>query len=908
MKISYPINDPHTLSVEEVLHSFQTNVETGLSSAEATSRTKEFGANVYQAQKQKSVWLVLLEQFKSPIVYLLVVGILVSVYFKDYVEAIAIGVVILVNALIGFLMEMQARSSMDALKKMDVILTKVIRHGKVVEISSEKITVGDVVFLEAGDIIPGDGRLVETNQFQCDESSLTGESLPSEKNIDQLPKETALGDQHNMVFKGASVMNGNAKAVITGIAQHTQLGTITSLVENEKEKPTHLDEKLASLSKKLIWITLVMTTIFAITGIIQGKAWVLIIETSIALAVAAFPEGLPIVATIALAYGMLLMAKRKAIVKKLSSVETLGSTNVILTDKTGTLTENKIYVETFSFPEGELQVKIADNVLTFSIKIEKSQENFDKLRLVGALCNNASVDAKEKKETGDPVEIALLHLANASVSSDLVRPEVSTKSGADLLSDPLTSYERIGEVPFNSDTKIMGTLHKSPNGQFVAAKGSVEDLLIKCTKTQSGSAINELNKEARKTILSESEKMAANGLRVLAFAYKEGEFNQDDYMNDLVYIGMIGFLDPPRMDIKGAIHSCRNAGIKIVMITGDHPMTALNIAKKVGLADETEQNVITGKDLPATDALSKEWKERILSTVVFARTTPKQKLEIADIYQKAGNIVAMTGDGVNDAPALKKADVGIAMGLRGTQVAKETASIILKDDSFTSIAEAVAHGREIFQNIQKFVIYLVSCNLSEILIITTLGFIAPASTLLPLQILFLNMVTDVFPALALGVGKGDTTVMDKPPRDPKEDIVTNKNWLTIGLYAVAITVSVILAVFYCKFYINAEHNVLNNVAFVTLAFAQLFHVFNMSSPQSGLFANEVTKNKFVWFAILICTALLALVYVIPQTKTALHLYSIPSQAWVVCLIASLLPLMIGQLYKVFASLQISAEE
>ena len=884
MKISYPINDPHTLSVEEVLQSFQTSKETGLSSSEANNRTKEFGENVYQTQKQKSIWLVLLEQFKSPIVYLLVVGILVSIYFKDYIEAIAIGVVILVNALIGFLMEMQARSSMNALKEMDIILTKVIRHGKAVEISSEKITVGDVVFLEAGDIIPGDGRLVETNQFQCDESSLTGESLPSEKNIDQLPKETALGDRHNMVFKGASVLNGNAKAVITGIAQHTQLGTITSLVENEKEKPTHLDKKLASLSKKLIWITLVMTAIFAITGIIQGKAWVLIIETSIALAVAAFPEGLPIVSTVALAYGMLLMAKRNAIVKKLSSVETLGSTNVILTDKTGTLTENKIYVETFSFPVEVLQVKIVKDVLTFDNgKIEKSQENFDKLRLVGALCNNALVDAKEKKETGDPVEIALLHLANASGQS---------------ASELKGQFERIGEVPFNSETKIMGTLHKGPNGQFVAAKGSVEDLLTKCTKTQSGSAISELNEESRKTILAESEKMAANGLRVLAFAYKEGEVNQDDYVNDLVYIGMIGFLDPPRMDIKGAILSCRNAGIKIVMITGDHPMTALNIAKKVGLADETEQNVITGKDLPATDALSKEWKKRILSTVVFARTTPKQKLDIADIYQKAGNIVAMTGDGVNDAPALKKADVGIAMGLRGTQVAKETASIILKDDSFTSIAEAVAHGREIFQNIQKFVIYLVSCNLSEILIITTLGFIAPASTLLPLQILFLNMVTDVFPALALGVGTGDKTVMNKPPRDPKKDIVTNKNWLIIGLYAVAMTLSVIVAVFYCKLYISAEHNVLNNVAFVTLALAQLFHVFNMSSPESGLLANEVTKNKFVWFALLICTVLIALMYIIPQTKTALHLHIIPTKAWIVCLLASLFPLVIGQLYKI----------
>jgi P-type Ca2+ transporter type 2C len=880
MKSTFPTNDSHTLSVDEVVHAFQTNAETGLNTTEANNRTVKYGTNVYQAQKQKSVWLVLLKQFKSPIVYLLVFGALVSVYFKEYIESVSIVVVIVTNALIGFWMEMQARSSMNALKKMDVIHSKVFRHGKLVEIASEKITLGDVVVLEAGDIIPGDGRLIETNQFQCDESSLTGESLPSEKNTEQLPKDTPLADQHNMVFKGTSVMNGNAKAVITGIATNTQLGTITSLVENEKEKPTHLDKKLNALSKKLIWITLIMTSIFAFTGIMQGKTWLLIIETSIALAVAAFPEGLPIVSTVALAYGMVLMAKRNVIVKKLSSVETLGSTSVILTDKTGTLTKNKIHVDTLSFPEETRKVQIEDHVLTFENgEIEKSKENFDKMILIGALCNNASVDAKE--ESGDPIEIALLHLANAKSSIELQN-----------------QYERIGEMPFNSITKMMGTLHKSAKGQLVVAKGSVEDLLKRCTKIQLTTSISELDEETRKTILSVSEKMASEGLRVLAFAYKEGEVNQEDYLNELVYVGMIGFLDPPRMDIKAAIQSCRNAGIKIVMITGDHPLTALNIAKRVGLADKTEQNVITGKELPAPESLSVEWKEKILACVVFARTTPKQKLDIADVFQKAGHIVAMTGDGINDAPALKKADVGIAMGLRGTQVAKETASIILKDDSFTSIAEAVAHGREIFQNIQKFVIYLVSCNLSEILIITSLGYLVPISTLLPLQILFLNMVTDVFPALALGVGEGDKTVMLRPPRDPEKNIVTNKSWVIIGVYAIAMTLSVILAVLYCKQYISAEHNVLNNVAFITLALAQLFHVFNMSSFQSGMLANEVTKNKYVWIALLICVGLIVLVYLIPTTRIALHLYILPVDAWIVCLVASLFTLFLGQLYKI----------
>jgi Ca2+-transporting ATPase len=887
MKIKYPLAFPHTFSVEEILHEFKADATIGISRTEAAKRAIEFGSNVYQAQKQKSILLMIILQFKSPIVYLLLFAVVITLYFQNYIEAIAILVVILVNALIGFLMEMQALHSMNALKEMDIILSKVIRDGKIKEIPSENIVPGDVISLEAGDVIPGDAHLIECNQLQCDESSLTGESLPSEKNTEKLPKDTALGDQFNMVFKGTSVTNGNGKAVVTGTAKHTQLGTITSLVENSKEKETPLDKKIRVLSRKLIWITLIMTTIFAITGFVQGKDWILILETSIALAVAAFPEGLPVVATVALSYGMLLMSKRNAIVKKLSAVETLGSTNVILTDKTGTLTENKIYVDTFSFPEEKVRGNIKDNALSFDKgNLEKSEEAFQKLRLIGALCNNTTSKKSDDKAalTGDPIEIALIHLTNASGAA---------------AEELKLQYERIGEIPFSSETKIMATLHKSSNGNFVAAKGSVEHLLEKCSKLQTGTTTKELSAEEKTIILSESEKMAADGLRVLAFAFREeAKIDTNNYLNSLVYVGMIGFLDPPRLDIKEAILTCRKAGIKIVMITGDHPLTALNIAKKVGLVDEDEQNVITGMDIPPMESLSDEWIKKILSTAVFARTTPKQKLEIVAVYQKEGNIVAMTGDGVNDAPALKRADIGIAMGLRGTQVAKETASIVLKDDSFISIAQAVAHGREIFQNIQKFVIYLVSCNLSEIFIVTTLGFIAPQSTLLPLQILFLNVVTDVFPALALGLGKGDKTVMDRPPRDPNNLIVSNKNWITISLYAAAMTIAVITAVTYCRQFISTDAKIANNVAFITLAFAQLFHVFNMSATHSKLFVNEITKNKFIWIALLICTTLIILVYTLPQMRIVLGLKILTTELWLISILAGLIPLVVVQGYKV----------
>lgn len=889
MKIKYPLEDPHTYSAEEIPGVFQTDIEAGLSEAEAGKRTKHFGPNAHRGQKQKSILRMILLQFKNPIVYLLLFAAAVTLYFQDFIEAIAIVAVILINALIGFLMELQARISMNALREMDVMQTKVLRAGKIREIPSDKLVPGDVVVLEAGELIAADARVVESIQLQCDESSLTGESLPVEKNTEKLPPKTPLADQLNMVFKGTSVTNGKGKAIVTGIANDTQLGKITTLVENPLEQETPLDKKISILGKTLIWITLGMTAVFATTGFLQGKDWVLILETSIALAVAAFPEGLPIVGTVALAHGMLLMARRNAIVKKLSAVETLGSTNVILTDKTGTLTENKIYVDTLAFPGETLKVSIHKTKLIFEEgTIELSEEAFEKLRLIAALCNNASPkdSRNKKKRLGDPIEIALIHFTDVSgIAAEKLKRQ----------------YPRMDEEPFSSDTKIMGTLHKSPDGHFIAAKGSVEHLLEKCTKIQVGNSIKNLSAGHKKEILADAEKMAADGLRVLGFAFGEhAGSGTKGFMHALVYVAMIGFLDPPRLDIRDAILSCRKAGIKIIMITGDHPMTALNIAKQVALVDEDEEHVISGTDLPPIKSLSAAWNKKIRETAVFARTTPTQKLEIVNSYQKAGNIVAMTGDGVNDAPALKQADIGIAMGKRGTQVAKETAGIVLKDDSFTSIALAVSHGRQIFQNIQKFVIYLVSCNLSEIFIVTALGFIAPASTLLPLQILLLNMVTDVFPALALGLGKGDESVMDQAPRKPKAPILSKRNWIDTFIYALTITGVVTAVVLYCRHSLGANDKIANNAAFITLAFAQLFHVFNMSSAGSPLFINDITKNKFVWIALLICSTFMLSLYLIPQLRGILNLDVFSAQVWGLSVLAALIPLLLIQLYKKIA--------
>jgi len=885
LKIQYPLPKVPQLTVAEVLIALQTDLIHGLSKSESINRTTQFGLNAHQAKKKKSVWAMLIGQFKSVMVYLLLVASGVSFYFEDIIEAIAILIVILVNALIGFFMELQARSSMRALAKLDVSFSKVIHNGKPNEIPSENLVPGDLVLLEAGDLVAADGRIVACNQFSCDESSLTGESFPMIKNAEVIEAEVDLWDCLNMVFKGTAVIKGNAKFVVTGIGADTELGKITSLVESSTATVSPLDKKLSTLTKKLIWITLGMTGVFAISGIIEGRSWMLTLETSIALAVAAFPEGLPIVATVALSYGMLMMARKNAIVKKLAAVETLGGVNVILTDKTGTLTENKIHVERFCFPDEELAVSIKKHVLTFTSGDEpKDRQILNQIVLIGVLCNNVPLEqADDVKLTGDPVEVSLMELAKAT-KVDLLQLQ--------------ESYKRIQEIPFSSETKLMGTLHQNDAQFYVSAKGAVEDLLVKCSHITRGKDTTTLTTEDRKKILSASEKMAAEGLRVLAFAYaKTDQHPAKDFVKELIYVGMVGFLDPPRLDIKPAILACKEAGIKIVMITGDHPLTALNIAKRIGMMKVGDDQVISGKELPEMATISSDWKQKILATSVFARTTPKQKLEIVELYQQAGFIVAMTGDGVNDAPALKKADIGIAMGLRGTQVAKETASIVLKDDSFTSVAGAVSHGREIFQNIQRFVIYLVSCNLSEIFIVTILGFVASGSMMLPMQILFLNMVTDVFPALALGLGKGDESVMLKPPRDLKQEIITNSNWVMIFIYACLVTVSVLTAVFYCKYFISSDPALINNIAFITLAFSQLFHVFNMASPHSAFWANEVTKNKFVWMAIALCAFLVLGVYAFSPSRMALGLTVLPASIWAVSLLASLLPLVAVQTYK-----------
>jgi Ca2+-transporting ATPase len=870
------LQNPHSSEVRHLLGNLQVDARSGLTDTQWEERSQRYGLNKMQAKAGASWVKILGQQFTSPIIWLLAGAGAVSFYFGDLLEGVAILMVILINAALGFIMEWQAIRSVAALRQMDVQLAKVYRNGTLREVPSEDITIGDIFFVEAGDLIPADGRVIEANQSDIDESPLTGESLPVTKNTGVLEVNTPLAERTNMLYKGTAVLKGNARAVVTGVAAGTELGKITSLVESAEQSATPLEQKMTSLTKVLIWITVAIAALFILVGLLRGEDWVLIVETAIALAVAAIPEGLSIVATIALASGMLRLAKRNAVIRKLTAVETLGGTNVIFTDKTGTLTENKIFVNTFLLED--LTTQADDSRLRGRIDYQQAVR-------IGALCNNAQLHTEngEEKAVGDPLEIALLHFAGSG--------------GVDLM-QLKDEFSRVAEIPFNSDTKMMGTLHRDGPGYWVAAKGALESVLPECTHVVAGNEAKPLSPALLDDWNRRAEDLQAEGLRVLAFAYRElkDEPREENWLHNLVLTGIIGFLDPPRMEVKEALQSCRDAGIKVIMITGDHPATALHIAKRVGLVPESETLVINGNDFGDFQANGKARKE-FLDASVFARVTPKQKLDAVSIYQGRGQIVAMTGDGINDAPALKKADIGIAMGLRGTQVAKETADMVLKDDSFTSIAAAIAQGRAIFRNIKYFITFLFACNLSEVFITALYAFSGLPFILLPLQILFINLITDVLPALALGMSKGNKLLMKDKPRNPQEPILNRKDWQSVFSYAIIITLCIAGCVIYGNARLGWDDRTANTVTVISLALAQLWHVFNLPGRNVSFFRNEVTGNGYVWAAVVLCLAIILIFTQVTFLREILQFRPVDARILGVSLLISLIPLPVSQLFK-----------
>ncbi|WP_460615455.1 cation-translocating P-type ATPase [Hymenobacter seoulensis] len=854
---------------------------TGLTEAEAQRRLLLDGPNAVETVADESWVRVLLRQFRS-----LTVGVLggaagFSFAFDERAEGYAILAVILLNALIGFWLEWNAQTSMAALRRLGVSVARVLRDGVVRAVPADALVVGDVLLVEAGEVIAADAELFEAQQLQVNESSLTGESMPVSKQLASPDHKAPLSEPVNRLFKGTAVVNGTGRAVVTGVGSATQLGVITHLVQQAKRAATPLEVKLESLARQLIYITMGLALVFVVVGLLQGASAYVLLKTAIVLAVAAIPEGMSIVATLALASGMMRLARHQVLVKRLAAVETLGSTDVIFTDKTGTLTQNRMAVHTIWLPEG--RVELTDSATDSTADPRLSGPAYQHLLRVAVLCNNATYSSAEVDAAlGDPLEVALLSMAYSS------RFDV----------DATLAVGRLAEQPFNSDTRLMATLHRHPDGQgWVAVKGAAEEVLRNCTRVQSPDGLRPLTAEDRTLWLERVEELARAGLRTLGLAYRiVPSAGHPDWTHELSWLGLVAFLDPPRPEVIPALETCRKAGIHVIMVTGDHPATALTVARQVHLPLDQAQSVISGSELP--DLLAHPngaGRLRLQNTSIFARVSPAQKLELIDLYQQQGHVVAMTGDGVNDAPALKKADIGVAMGLRGTQVAAEAAALVLRDDSFASIVTAVRQGRIIFTNIRRFVLYLVSCNLSEIMVVTAAGVAGHGIGLLPLQILFLNLLTDVFPALALSLGKGSPQVMNHPPRDPQGPIMRPGDWRLATAYATLMTVLLLISYFVARHYGLTSLAASNNILFYGLAVAQLLHVFNMASVGTGWRQNDVLRNRYVWLALALCTGLLLLTYFVSPLRTLFGVQHLSRIALLLILLPSLAMLLLGQL-------------
>jgi P-type Ca2+ transporter type 2C len=859
----------HALPAAEVLALLGASVSAGLTEDEARSRLIRYGPNTIGRRQKVSALGVLLHQFRSPVVYLLAAAAALALYFGEVEEGSAISVVLALNAVIGSVTEIKAARSIEALRALGMHSTRVRRGGHVHRIPAEQIVPGDIVILEAGDSISADLRLVEASNLTADESALTGESTAVDKTTDAISAEVRLADRSSLVFKGTVVTRGSGVGVAVSTGLSTELGRVAQLVEEAEHGASPLEQKLTHLSEQLVWATLIIAALIAGAGIATGKEVFLMVEAAIALAVAAIPEGLPIVATLTLARGMWRMAQQNALIERLSAVETLGATTLILTDKTGTLTENRMTVRRLWVSSGEIEVEP-------SAQVQIGQDpQVGLLFKIAILCNDAFLESAKEEGSGDPMELALLRVAL----------RVGLRRSALLRHSP-----SVRKHAFDASTKMMATVHGCGDQFFFAVKGAPEAVLSVCEQVVYDDADIPMDSAARAEWLRRVDLLGHHGLRVLACAVKTDiEADAAPYEN-LTFVGLIGLEDPARADVPRAIWDCQRAGIRVVMVTGDHAVTARSIARAVGLG-QASAKLAEGKEL---GRLIKEKVAELHNVGIFARVSPAEKLDLVRAYQSLGEIVAMTGDGVNDAPALRQADIGVAMGLRGTDVAREAAAMILLDDAFPTIVKAIREGRIIFENIRRFVAYLLSCNLSEVLVVG----VAVVSTfplpIMPLQILYLNLVTDVFPAFALALSEGERDVLKHPPRDPNEPILGRTEWRAIVLQSFALTAGTFGALTLGNLVLNLDARSMVTVTFLTLGFAQLWHVFNMRHPRSGVLRNEVTRNPWLWGSLALCTGLLTVPAYLPPMAHLLQLAPPTPAMWTVILGSSAAPLVIAQ--------------
>jgi len=857
------------MKVEEVLRALQSDLK-GLSEEEARLRLHRFGYNELEKRRGVSALQIFIAQFKNIFVIMLLIAIVISamigwyevesgtepyVWIETYVDAIAIGSIVILNAIVGFVQEYRSEKAMEAMEKMTAPRARVLRSGRDVMIPAREVVPGDIILLDTGDRVAADGRLFEAVDLSVDEAILTGESTPVSKNTSVFATETSVADRKNMVFTGAHVTYGRGKAIVTSTGMNTQFGKIAEMVQVVEKEEIPLKLKLNRFAKKLgIIVVIASITILLLDLIRIGRIEIEIFMTSVALAVSAVPEGLPAIVTVTLALGARELAKRNAVIRTLASVETLGSTTIICSDKTGTLTKGEMTVRRIFVNNGMIEVtgtgyEPKGGFYRDGSNINPSEDEHLALLLkIGALCNNANYD--RTNIIGDPTEGALKVVAAKGGIHD---------------SELEMQYPRKGEIPFGSERKRMTTIHEAPDGRQVAfMKGSAETVLQLCDRVYQNEKEKNLSEKSRREILSKNEEMASQALRVLGIAYKVipeqlTEYNEKNIENNLTFVGIVGMIDPPREEAKEAIGLCEKAGIKVVMITGDHKSTAMAIAKELRIMKESEL-AFTGKEL---DEIRDEEFQRVVENVsVYARVSPEHKLMIVKALKRKGHVVSMTGDGVNDAPALKQADIGVAMGVTGTDVTKEASDMILADDNFATIVRAVEGGRTIYENIRKFIRFLLALNFTELVLVGSFALIGLPIPLLPAMILWLNLVTDGPPAVALSKDPPAEDVMQKPPRSPKEGVL--HGMLLFILASSTIQLVAEIGAFYWGFFVQGSLEKARTMVFMVACFYELVVMWNCRSESRNAFKVGFLTNKSLLVAVIVSIlSTVAVIYVPP---------------------------------------------